>query len=77
MGLQPASLPAVLPRALTPCSTARQEEAIDPQPRATIGPVSRLFTRIALRRAKLRRPQCRACYSVVANRKLSVLIEHS
>ncbi len=35
LGLRPAVLPAVLTRALAPCSTVRQEETTDPQPRAT------------------------------------------
>jgi hypothetical protein len=41
MGRRPVPLPAVLPRALASCSTARQEEAIDPQPRATTGAAGR------------------------------------
>ena len=41
MGLRPVILPAVLPRALAPCSTARPQEVIDPQPHATIGAAGR------------------------------------
>ena len=41
MGLRPLGLPAVLPRALAPCSTVRKEEAPDSQSRVTTGAAGR------------------------------------
>ena len=37
LGLRPVARPAVLPRALAPSSTVRQEEATNSQPRVTAG----------------------------------------
>ena len=41
MGLRRVGRPAVLPRAPAPCSTVREEEATDSQPRVTAGAVGR------------------------------------
>lgn len=41
MGPRPIVLTAVLPHAVAPCSTVREEEATDSQPRVTTGPAGR------------------------------------